>query len=85
MKPETQTLYVVAPSYRWFESWCWDRQLNPRDRHAAIFVRDQRDVQGIRLESEAQIIDLGSFDPKRYELVLALSSRVRSTEGRDDG
>lgn len=69
--------FVVAPSYQYFSSWCEDKKINPSDRSKAIFVRDMRDVQGHILTSKKQIVDLGEFDLKRYELVLALKSRIK--------
>jgi hypothetical protein len=71
------TFFVVAPNYAWFTSWCRERQINPHDKRKAIFVDEMKDVQGQDLNSEEQIVDLGSFDAKRYELVLALKNRVK--------
>jgi len=70
------TFFVVAPDYAWFQSWCQDNQINSHDKRHAIFVNDMKVVQGHRLTTEKQIIDLGPFDYTRYELVLALKSRV---------
>jgi hypothetical protein len=68
---------VVAPSYQWFVSWCQDKKIHPRDKTKAIYIRDLGDVQGRQVMNKEQIIDLGPFDRKRYELVLALASRIR--------
>jgi hypothetical protein len=69
--------FVVAPSYQWFTSWCQDEGIHPRNRNKVIYISHLSQIQGLRLESEKQIIDLGPFDPKRYDLVLALQARVR--------
>lgn len=74
---KNEPLYVVAPSYQWFLAWCQDSKLDPRDKSAVIYIHGMPQVQGRRLVSEEQIVDLGPFDPKRYELVLALRERVK--------
>ena len=68
--------FVVAPSYQWFVFWCRDRGINPKDKEKAIYIRDLRDIQGHVIVKEEQIVDLGLFDQKRYDLVLSLKNRV---------
>lgn len=69
--------YVVAPNYQWFLFWCRDRKIDPKDRSQAIFVHNMRDVAGHVILNEKQIVDIGPFDQKRYNLVLALRDRAR--------
>jgi hypothetical protein len=72
------TFFVVAPDYQWFVNWCVDNQINYRDNREAVFVNSMLKVQGHQLSSKNQIIDLGPFDRKRYELVLALTHRIKA-------